>query len=180
VWVPLVVLSVAAFGAALPGWVVLATAAGVFLGLCTVPRLFTRVGRAKLVAKVSKLWQWEFWPAWGFYLPLGPWFLYLTARYRSFTVWTAANPGIPAGGVVGESKADILSRLPSERIIPTLLIPAGEHGARVRLAREALAERHWGYPLVLKPDAGQRGAGVKKAHGAVGVEKHLTANQDPW
>jgi hypothetical protein len=49
----------------------------------------------------------------------------------------------------------------------------------VRLVREALAERHWGYPLVLKPDAGQRGAGVKKAHDTVDVEKYLMANPGP-
>jgi membrane protein DedA with SNARE-associated domain len=179
VWVPLVVLSVALFGAAVPGWAVLAFAVGAFTAIRVVPKLFTRIGRAKLFAKFSKLWRWEFWPAWVFYLPLVPWFILLSIRYRSFTVWTAANPGIPAGGVVGESKSDILSRLPPERIIPTLLIPAGENGTRVRLAREALAGRHWGHPLVLKPDSGQRGAGVKKAHDAVDVEKYLLANPGP-
>ncbi len=171
-WVPLVVLSVALFGAAVPRWAVLAVAVGAFLALRIVPKLFTRTGRAKLIARVSKLWRWEFWPAWVFYLPLVPWYALLSLRYRSFTVWTAANPGIPASGVVGESKADILARLPQDAIIPTLLIPAGEHADRVRLLREC----EWGFPLVLKPDAGQRGAGVKKVHDATGAEKYLLAN----
>jgi membrane protein DedA with SNARE-associated domain len=176
VWVPLVVLSVAAFGAALPGWVVLATAVGLFVALRTVPELFTHVGRSKLHARVSKLWRWEFWPAWVFYLPLAPWFLYLAARYRSFTVWTAANPGIPAGGVVGESKSDILAKLPPEWIIPTLLVPAGEHAERVRLVRRSVSVRGWSFPLVLKPDVGERGAGVQKAHDETDVEKYLLAH----
>lgn len=176
VWVPLVVLSVAFFGATVPRWAVLSVMVGAFVALRTVPRFFTRTGRAKIAATVSKLWRWEFWPAWAFYLPLVPWYLLLSLRHRSFTVWTAANPGIPAGGVVGESKADILARLPEEWIVPTLLIPAGEHGGRVRSLHESLADRGWGFPLVLKPDAGQRGAGVKKVHDAVDSEKYLLAN----
>jgi membrane protein DedA with SNARE-associated domain len=176
VWAPLVVVSAARFGTAVPGWGVLLGFGVVFVGVRVIPGLFTRFGRAKLAAQVSKLWRWEFWPAWVFYLPMVPGWLYLAARYRNFTVWTAANPGIPAGGVVGESKSDILSRLPEEWIIPTLLILAGDHGGRVRLVRDAIAERGWVFPLVLKPDAGQRGAGVKKAHDDVEVEKYLLAN----
>ncbi len=178
-WVPLVVLSVAQFGAAFPGWVVLAVAVCVLLGLRAATPLFTQLERAKLLAKLAKLWRWEFWPAWVFYLPLVPWWLVLSVRYRSFTVWTAANPGIPAGGVVGESKADILTKLPAEWIIPTLLVPAGEHGDRVRFVREALTERGWNFPLVLKPDVGERGTGVRKAHDATDVEKYLLANPQP-
>src|SRR5262249_27452963 len=119
VWTPLVVLSVALLGRAGPARAVLVVFLGVCLGVALTPPLLTRSGRAKLAGKVSRLWRWEFWPAWVFYLPLVPWFLYLAARYRSLTVWTAANPGIvPAGGVVGESKADILSRLPKEWVVP--------------------------------------------------------------
>jgi hypothetical protein len=142
------------------------------------PLLLTPVGRATLAANVSRLWRWEFWPAWVFYLPLVPWFLALAIRYRSLTVWTSANPGItPAGGVVGESKAGILSTLPPEWIVPTLLVPAGAPGDRLRCVFDAIADREWTYPLVLKPDVGQRGVGVKKAHEPADVEKHLRANQ---
>lgn len=128
---------------------------------------------AKVAARAAKVWRWEFWPAWAFYLPWVPWFLYLAARHRSLTVWTAANPGIPAGGVIGESKADILARLPADAIVPTLLIPAGNHGERLR------ALRGWAFPLILKPDAGQRGAGVRKIRDAVEAEKYLLANRGP-
>jgi hypothetical protein len=95
------------------------------------------------------------------------------------TVWTAANPGIPASGVVGESKADILAKLPQEWIIPTLLVPASGHDDRVRFVREALEARGWNFPLVLKPNAGQRGAGVAKVHDCVELEKYLLANPLP-
>ncbi|MBA4067542.1 MAG: hypothetical protein C0501_28305 [Isosphaera sp.] len=189
VWTPLLVLSVALLGDALvgplrqlsgAGWVVFpAVALALYLGLRLVPKLATPGGRAAAAARLGRLRRLEFWPAWVFYLPVVPWWIWLAVRYRTLTVWTAANPGIPAGGVVGESKAEILSKLPPEWTVPTLLVPAGEAGGRVRLARAAIAARGWSYPLVLKPDAGQRGAGVKLCRDAVEVEKYLRVNPDP-
>ena len=190
VWTPALVLTVALLGDAVvgpvlrtfsqAGWVLLPVlATGLYLGLRVGPRLLTPAGRARLAARVSKVWRWEFWPAWAFYLPLVPWYAGLMLRYRGAAVWTAANPGIPAGGVVGESKADILAKLPPEWTAPTLLIPAGEAGERVRASLAEVAARGWDYPLILKPDAGQRGAGVRKCRDAVEVEKYLLANPDP-
>ncbi len=189
VWTPVLVVTVALLGDAIVeplmrasrvGWLLLpVVATALYVGLRVLPKLGTKTGRAGLKARISKLWRWEFWPAWVFYLPLVPVYAWLAVRYRGPTVWTAANPGIPAGGVVGESKTDILSKLPPEWTVPTLLIPSGETGARVQSALAALAARGWAYPLILKPDAGQRGAGVKKCRDAVEVEKYLLANPDP-
>jgi membrane protein DedA with SNARE-associated domain len=177
VWAPLVVLSVAYLGAAVPWWAVLGGVGG-GVGVTRLVRgLSSRVGRAKLTAAVSKVWRWEFWPAWVFYLPLMPWFLLLAVRHRSLTVWTAANPGIaPAGGVVGESKSDILAKLDRERVVPTLLIPAGELENRAENAVREIEGRGWGFPIILKPDAGERGAGVRKVRDVAGVEAYLRAN----
>src|SRR5262249_32576188 len=131
----------------------------------------------KIVRLMAWFRHWEFWPAWLFYLPLAPWYLWLSLRYRSLTIWTAANPGIPAGGVVGGSKFDILSQLPQNIAMPTILIPQGEHRDRLRVISSALATG-WTFPLVLKPDAGQRGAGVRRVDNVTDVEKHLLANPD--
>jgi membrane protein DedA with SNARE-associated domain len=180
VWAPLVVLAIALLGSAVPWW---ALAAGVCGGLVTLRSgrpLASAVGRAKLWAAVSRVWRWEFWPTWVFYLPLAAWFLLLAARYRSFTVWTAANPGItPGGGVVSESKSEILSRLPAAVVVPTLLIPPGKFTRRVAGAVQAITARGWGYPVILKPDAGERGASVRKVHSADDVANYLTAHPGP-
>lgn len=173
VWAPLFVLSVALVGPAVAdalgaAWLLLV---GVVAAL-VLPRLFVRRNRQRVVAAVSRVWRWEFWPAWLFYLPLAPWYVWLAARHRGATVWTAVNPGIPAGGVVGESKADILAQLDSRFVAPTVLVPPGELRDRLR----AVLAAGWEFPLILKPDAGQRGAGVRRAHDAADVAKYLAAN----
>ena len=51
---------------------------------------------------------------WLFYAPVAAWVGALSIRYGGLSTITAANPGIPDGGTVGESKFRILSMLPPE------------------------------------------------------------------
>jgi membrane protein DedA with SNARE-associated domain len=182
VWVPLIVLTVAYFGGAVAGqiargigvavWLVPFVAVAV-LAVKVVPQLFCRTGRCRLRAGAAKLRHHEFWPAWVFYLPVVPWWLLLSVRYRSFTVWTATNPGIEnGGGVVGESKAAALAQMDPRFAARTTLVPPGPLAERVARALEACDT----FPVILKPDAGQRGAGVRKARARADVEKYLAEN----
>ena len=98
---------------------------------------------------------------WLFYAPVGLWVLWLAFRYGGFGTLTAANPGMPDGGVVGESKFDILRRLPREWTIPTALVEEAAFGLRVKRLGACMEQRRWSFPLVLKPDVGQRGTGVR-------------------
>src|SRR6266436_1854234 len=65
----------------------------------------------RVYAALGRCTRWEFWPAWVFYFPVAVNYLWLTIRYRSFTLPTAANPGIFSGGFVGESKIATLQDL---------------------------------------------------------------------
>ena len=118
----------------------------------------------RLAASFSRIWRWEFWPMWLFYAPVGLWVLWLAVRHGGFGTLTAANPGIPDGGVVGESKFDILRRLPREWTIPTALVEEGAFGHRMKRLSACMEQRCWSFPLVLKPDVGQRGTGVRLVH----------------
>ena len=93
----------------------LAAASLIYIAAKLIIRISTYKGRRSLLAKWHRLTRWEFWPPWAAYLPLIPYLLYLGARYRSLTLFTAANPGIPSGGFAGESKSQILQRL-GERV----------------------------------------------------------------
>jgi hypothetical protein len=90
-----------------------------------------------------------------------PYWLYLIAKYRSTTVWTLANPCMPDGGVVGESKSDILSRIDDPAVLKhELIAEEGKPAERTTRTIHIIADRNWSYPIILKPDAAQRGAGV--------------------
>lgn len=130
------------------------TEAGARLDLPT--RLRIRLARAR---------RWEFWPGWLFYLPVIGWIVLLGLRHRHFTAFTAANPGFDNGSVVGERKSVALLALQArhpQHLPLTRKLPAATPAALA--AVDALAAQQ-GWPLVLKPDIGQRGRGVAIVHG---------------
>jgi len=164
-WTPLLVGAAALLGRSLPR---LAFAGPVLL-LLVLPWK-ARPGwhaRRRTLGWLRRKTRWEFWPPWLAYLPVIPYLLYLGVRYRSLTLFTAANPGIPSGGFAGESKSAILARLP--RVPEWFVAPAG-----VSDALEGVT-----CPVVLKPDVGERGTGVVIARTRVEAEAYLrTAHQD--
>ncbi len=172
VWTPLVVGLSAWLGVrllpafelferwALPAAAGLAVTAWLVLGLAR--RLATARGRRLLLGAVRRKLEWEFWPWWAIYLPLLPWIAWLGLRHRSLTVFTAANPGIELGGFAGESKAAILDAVPSRWLPPWLRLAAGTPPHERRQAVDRFLARHQlAPPVVLKPDVGERGEGVR-------------------
>ncbi len=140
----------------------------------TLPTLATWRGRRLWVGTYRRWQEWEFWPAWLFYIPVVVRLLGLGLRYRSLTLFTAANPALPAGGFVGESKSQILSRLPTDAVARFAVLPAGQSRDAGRQAVESLLnETGQDLPVVLKPDVGERGHAVLIAHSWQDVEDYL-------
>jgi membrane protein DedA with SNARE-associated domain len=170
-WVPLVVLAVSAFGGRVAGpleawlgrgWLALLVTLPLVLAAMEGARaLATSRQRSRLAAGVSRIWRWEFWPSWLFYAPVVPWVGWLALRYRGLGTLALANPGIPEGGFVGESKFDILQTLPAEWTLPAVRLQPGDPRARTAELSTAMSHRGWTFPVVLKPDVGQRGTGVR-------------------
>lgn len=122
----------------------------------------------------------ELWPAPIFYLPLAAKWLALSVRHRSLTLPTLANPGMQAGGLVGESKFDILTQLGREGtrwVAPyTSLIVGQASGAPATdlpQALAAMATAGLDFPLVAKPDIGCRAAGVRVILGTDDLAAYL-------
>jgi len=179
-WTPLVVGLAATFGAgaahstlapgggALTKLLLGGAAAFVFVKLAL--RLSSFRGRRLLVSRWRRATRWEFWPPYVFYPPVVVYVLLLGLRHRCLTLFTCANPGLPSGGFVGESKIEILRGLSSSRWSRTRVACAAFIGAslapgtRLRAARAFMRERGLTFPVVVKPDAGQRGEGVRVVH----------------
>jgi hypothetical protein len=171
VWTPVLVGLSALFGEALAAriaeWMVLGRTVVLLMALAALVvwrltlRLTTTRGRQKLSVTVSKIWRWEFWPMWLFYAPVAVWTAWLALRYRGLGVVAAANPGIADGGIVGESKFEILSHLPAAAIIPSAVLEPATPEERLDALQSIMGKRGWRFPIILKPDVGQRGSGVR-------------------
>jgi membrane protein DedA with SNARE-associated domain len=154
----------------------LAAGLGLYIFIKLLIALSTYRGRRMLVSWWRRKRHWEFWPMWAFYPPVIFYILCLMVKHRSLTLFTAANPAIPSGGFVGESKAEILRGLQSagEFIAPSAFIkaslPADERFAR---ATEFMREQGYDFPIILKPDLGQRGSGVAIARSDAEMRGYL-------
>jgi len=131
----------------------------------TVPLLFTHRGRRILRGRWLRRMRWEFWPTWLAYIPVFAYIGWLGLRHRGLGKVTAANPAIPGGGIVGESKAGILRGLgAAPEVPPWLLLEADmESEARAQRALAFVERAGLEFPVIVKPDAGQRGSGVRAA-----------------
>ncbi|MCI0389897.1 MAG: alpha/beta fold hydrolase [Acidobacteria bacterium] len=139
-------------------------------------KLPTYRGRRLLVSSWRRMTRWEFWPPWMFYPPVICYIAYLMLKHRSLTIFTAANPAMIGGGFVGESKMEILRGLSRASGFVARAAPieaSRDLVARIRVAESFMAEYRMGFPVVLKPDRGQRGSGVVVVRSQVELNDYL-------
>ena len=111
--------------------------------------------KMRLTSFFARISMYEYWPMWVFYMPIFPYYLYLAMKYRSWAFFSAANPGIYLGGFFGESKEEIMKLIPSNYLPQTVFIDPN-------LPEEKLKLETFTFPLIVKPDVGERGTGVMK------------------
>lgn len=136
----------------------------------------------RLRAALGRWTHWEFWPAWLFYLPVGINYVRLACLHRGLTVPTAANPGIFSGGFVGESKMATLRDLQDtspEFTAEACLLEGGSLSERLASLEVFCRREQLEFPLILKPDVGQRGVGVKVIRTRAQAEEYLRATPAP-
>ena len=135
----------------------------VFLTMWLLLSITSYKRRRLLVSAWRRMTRWEFWPPWIFYTPILCYIIRLALKHRSLTLFTTVNPSMPASGFIGESKSEILQGLAGAGnwIARFQVIEAsGELSERFGKAKAFMSDNGLSYPVVLKPDAGQRGSGV--------------------
>ncbi len=152
---------------------------GLALALVGVVKLVVPLGswrgRRLLLSRWRRVTRWEFWPRWAFYPPIALYIGWLALKHRSLTIFTAVNPAIPGGGFVGESKAQILAGLghAPDRVARWRLLPSALPPVRVAALEAFMAEAGLDWPVVLKPDVGERGGGVAIVRSAEQARRYL-------
>lgn len=106
-----------------------------------------------------RLRHWEYWPFSVVYVPLFFYHIWLSIKARSLFFFSASNPSIETGGLLGESKIDILDRISPDFKPQTLFIPAS---TPINTVFAQLDEQGLLYPLIAKPNVGERGWRVEK------------------
>ena len=108
-----------------------------------------------------KLRHWEYWPFGILQAPFFLYWLWLSLKARSLFFFSASNPTIFSGGMMGESKYDVLNLVPKEFKPKTILIKLP---ARIPDVVQAMNHSGLSYPVIFKPDLGERGWMVRKIH----------------
>jgi hypothetical protein len=103
-------------------------------------------------------------------MPLFAMWIWYAIKERSLFYFSASNPGILTGGMMGESKYEVLQLVPDGVKPKTILIklPASAESVMQTLTREGLQ-----FPLVFKPDMGERGWMVRKIKNVDDVTQYL-------
>lgn len=159
-----------------------AVATTILLFLRVVVPLSTDRGRRILLGRWKRWRYWEFWPAWLIYLPVVVRIAGFALCHRSLGVVTAVNPGIPTGGLVGESKTAILDELGprAPEVARYRLIPPGSAAEQRAVVDDFLREEGLGLPVVIKPDQGERGAGVVVVRDEERLREVLRGSHRSW
>ena len=119
--------------------------------------------------RIRSIFQYEFWPFWFFYIPAYFYGLYLSLKARSFTYYSAANPGLRYGGAFGYSKVDLLDQIPHDFKPKSVLISPKDVDQIL-----SICHKEFQYPIIIKPNIGERGKDVEK----VSNDKELLAYFD--
>jgi hypothetical protein len=94
-----------------------------------------------------------------FYFPVYMYWFYLGFRARSIFFFTASNPAIKNGGMIAASKKSILDLIPQKYIPKTILLPSPVNN---KMIEDGMNKLGLNYPVIFKPDLGERGWKVEK------------------
>lgn len=110
------------------------------------------------------------------YFPVFFYYAFLAMKARSFFFFNAANPGIENGGMLGESKIKIMNDIPGHLKPVTIFIRPEE---TIEEILRKIKDAHLSFPLICKPDIGERGFLVKKIADETQLSAYFSTNKVP-
>ncbi|MEQ1555106.1 MAG: hypothetical protein ABL929_13055, partial [Ferruginibacter sp.] len=123
-----------------------------------------------------KLFNWEYWSFGVVYAPIYLYWFYLCLRARNLFFFSASNPSIENAGFLMEKKSDIYDIIPTEYYPKTLLIKEGLSASEIH---DQIIAKQFCFPLIVKPDIGGKGRGVKKIENIEDAVRYIKYAQFP-
>ena len=130
-------------------------------------KFFQKILHHRFVIKLS---NWEYWPFGIIQIPLFGYWMWYAVKERSLIYFSASNPSILTGGMMGESKYEVLSLVPSELKPITCLSKLPSTRDEVL---ELMRVNNLSFPVIFKPDLGERGWMVKRINDVQDIDHYL-------
>lgn len=130
--------------------------------------LFERIYRSDFSIKLR---HWEYWPFGILQAPFFFYWLWLSLKARSLFFFSASNPSIYTGGMLGESKKAALDLVPDLFKPKSILVklPVTVDKVLADINKSGLT-----FPVIFKPDIGERGWLVRKIHNETEIAEYLS------
>lgn len=126
---------------------------------------------------LHKVFHFEYWPWYVFYLPLVPYIIWQLLKFRRLDFYAYSNPGISDGGLQGESKIDILHSIP-KKYLPTTLYFEGNVALNETI--DAVQKANLQFPIIAKPNVGERGKDVEKINNETELSLYLAHHKEAF
>lgn len=144
--------------------------------------LFSWRGRRRLYGRWRRWVCWEYWPRWLFYPPVFCYVVWVGFTRRHLGLFTATNPGMGLdSGFTGESKLEILQKLSGagDAVAAWTGIASDlDIGQKLQRLDAFMQREGLDFPIVLKPDIGERGSGVAIVRDRAAAETYLATCPD--
>ncbi|MEM7548350.1 MAG: hypothetical protein AAF363_01650 [Bacteroidota bacterium] len=121
-----------------------------------------------------KLTNWEFWPFNVLYLPAFFYYAYLIIRARTPFYFSTSNPGLENAGMLGESKFRLYNQI-DKSIQPKTLFFEAQSSLESVLSEVDILKLS--FPLIAKPDVGERGSGVEKIKDKEELKRYISGSK---
>ena len=127
------------------------------------------------INKISKIFYWEFWPVWLSGSPLVLFLFYFGIRARKLFFLTNVNPAFENSALVYSSKFKILKQLNPDSIPKSVFFK--HRNVELSELELLLNEHDLNFPIIVKPDRGERGLLVEKIKNIGELKKYLDSNK---
>ncbi len=133
--------------------------------------------RAAAVEATARVGTLERLPKWLNLLPIVAQWAWLSVRFQSITLPSCCNPAVTSGGMVGEGKLEYLNIMGAHALSATATTTSAVAGGAesVNDVEAAMRRAGLGYPIVVKPDLGWCGFGVRRIDDTCALVNYLAA-----
>ncbi len=139
---------------------------------CSLLSRFYEIKRA-VAHYLHRFTHYEYWSYWFFYSPVIIYVFFKSLKHRNFLLLTATNPMIKHSGALLESKKEINSFIPSLHFPKTIYFSKSDS---LEVIIEKLKSYSMNYPIIAKPDIGERGDNIRIIQSEPDLKYYLTHN----